>query len=639
MGSSILQIGISGLNASRYGLETTSHNISNSNTDGYSRQEIVQGTALPTYTGAGFLGQGTTVDNVRRVYSGFLNLQVQQAQTQSAYYSSYLAQISQVDNLLSDASAGLSPALNDFFAGMQDVAAHPSDISSRQSLLSSAQAISSRFQLLNVPLENLRQSTNAQLQSTVATLNTYATQIVDINQKIAALTNSGSATLLPNDLLDQRDTLIKNLNQEVRATTVAVDDGTLNVFLGNGQALVVGVQNFPVVAVQDPEDPANLSIGLNNGGGVVKFRASDLQSGGRLAGLLDFRENSLYPAMDSLGRVAINLASAFNLQHTAGRDLNGAVGGNFFQVATPVALSNQNNTGSGVMSASITDATALTGDNYRIVYDGTNYLVTNQTTNATQTFASLPQTVDGVQMSIAGAPNASDTFLVQPTRLGAHDIAPLISDVKKIAAAAPNIATAVGGGNTGTGAVSSSTIDIPAAAGFDYSTPIQISFTTATAYQIRTGSPGFATVATTGVLGGSGVISYNGWNVTLTGTPAAADTFTVSFSASGTGDNRNAVALGDLQTTQMVGGAASLQEAYGQLVSSIGNKTREVQVSGRAQDNLLAQTVAAQQSVSGVNLDEEASNLIRYQQAYSASSRVISMANDLFKELIAATSG
>lgn len=639
MGSSILQIGISGLNASRYGLETTSHNISNSNTEGYSRQQIVQGTAIPAYSGSGFLGQGTTVDNVRRVYSGFLNLQVQQAQSQSNYYSSYLSQINQVDNLLSDSSAGLSPALNDFFAGVQDVAAHPADVASRQSLLSSGQAISARFQLLNSRLEDLRQSTNAQLQSTVTTLNAYATQIVDLNQKISALTNGGSAALLPNDLLDQRDTLIRNLNQEVRATTVAIDDGTVNVFLANGQALVVGTASFQVTAEQDPEDPSNLTIGLNNGTGVVKFRPEDLQTGGRLAGLLAFRDDTLYPAMDSLGKVAINLASSFNLQHTAGRDLNGTVGGNFFQVATPLAFSNQNNTGSGIVSASIADATALTGDNYRIVYDGSNYLVTNQTDNTTQTFATLPQTVGGVLISISGTPNATDAFLVQPTRLGAHDIATLVTDPKKIAAASANIAVAVGGSNTGTGAVSSSSITIPAAAGFDYSTPIQIRFTSPTAYEIRTGSPGFATVAATGTLGSNGVVSYNGWDVTLTGTPAAADTFTVSFSASGTADNRNAVALGDLQATHMVGGTASLQEAYGQLVSSIGNKTREVQVSSKAQDNLLTQTVAAQQAVSGVNLDEEASNLIRYQQAYSASSRVIAMANDLFKELIAATSG
>lgn len=637
MSNSILQIGISGLTAARFGVQTASHNVSNSNTDGYSRQEIVQGTALPSYTGAGFLGQGTTVDNVRRSYSSFLNTQVEQAKTQSSYYSSYLEQISQVDSLLADATAGLSPALDDFFASVQDVAAHPADLSSRQSILSSAQALSSRFQMLNSRMEDLRTSTNEQLRSTVEALNTYAIQIADINQRIATLTNSGASNQVPNDLLDQRDKLIRDLNEEVRTSKVNIADGTVNIFLANGQPLVVGTRSYTVSAQQDPEDPSNLVVGLDIGAGIAKFRTSDLQSGGKLAGYLAFRDDTLYPAIDALGKVAINLAASFNLQHTAGRDLNGAVGDSFFQQASPQVLANQNNAGTGVVTATISDAAALTGADYRILYDGTNYLVTNQTTNTTQTFASLPQTIDGVLIDISGVPSALDTFLVQPTRLGARGISVLVTDIKKVAASAPSIATTVGGGNTGTASVSSSTITIPAPTGFDYSTPIQIRFTTPTAYEVRTGSPGFATVAATGTLGGSGVISYNGWDVTLTGAPAAADTFTVTFSASGPGDNRNAVALADLQKTQMVEGSATLQETYAQLVSSIGNKAREIQISSRAQDNLLAQTVATQQSISGVNLDEEASNLIRYQQAYTASSRVIAMARDLFDQLIDAT--
>ncbi len=638
--ANLLQVGMTGLTAARYGLETTTHNISNSNTDGYSRQKVVQSTNEPEFSGSGFMGRGVNVNDVRRVYDSLLTQQVQQTQTRASFYSSYLGQINQIDNLLADPAAGLTPALSDFFAGMQDVAANPSDISSRQSLLSGSQSLVSRFQAIDGRLNDLRLSTNAQLQASVTSINATTAQIATLNQKISELTNSGSTGQVPNDLLDQRDTLVKNLNKEVGATTVAVADGTINVFLTNGQALVLGRQAQTLTSGLDPADSANVRVGLLSGSTTTAFRAADLAGGGALGGYLAFRENSLYPAQDALGRIAINLAASFNLQHTAGHDLNGTAGGNFFTQASPRVVANSANAGSGVVTATIATAGSLTGDNYRLMYDGTNYLLTNQTSNVTTTYGSLPQTVNGVTIAISGSPSANDSFMIQPTRDGARNIASLITDVRQVAAAAPNISTAVGGGNTGSGAVSGSVIAIPAATGFNYSTSVQIRFTSATAYELRTGAPGFATVATTGAIAGGGgttTVAYNGWTVTLTGTPAAADTFTVSFAASGPGDNRNAVALGNLQTTQMVGGAASLQESYSQIVSSVGNKAREIQVSSRAQDNMLESTIAAQQSISGVNLDEEASNLLRYQQAYSAAGRVIGIANDMFKEILDAT--
>ncbi|TAK91776.1 MAG: flagellar hook-associated protein FlgK [Burkholderiaceae bacterium] len=632
--SSILQTALTGLTAARYGLDATTHNITNSNTDGYSRQQIVQSTNNPEFTGAGFMGRGVNVNDVRRVYDGLLTRQVQSAQAGASYFSSYQAQINQVDNTLSDATAGLTPALADFFAVTQDVAAHPSDIASRQGLLSGAQSLVARFQAIDSRLNDLRLSTNAQMQTSVTNINTYTSEIANLNQRISELTNSGTIGQAPNDLLDQRDLLIKQLNQEVATTTVAVPDGTVSVFLANGQAMVVGNRASTLSAAQDPADPSQLRVGLVVGASVMPFRAADLAGGGALGGYLAFRDNTLNPARDSLGLIGINLASAFNLQHTAGRDLNGAVGGNFFNVPVPIVISNAGNAGSGAVTATIASATALTSDDYKLLYDGTNFQLTNLTTNVTTTYATLPQTVNGVTINISGAPSANDSFLIQPTRDGARTLSAAITDTRLIAAAAPNISTAVGGGNTGTGAVSSSVIAIPAAAGFDYSTPVQIRFTSPTNYELRTGSPGFATVASTGVLGGAGTVTYNGWTVTLTGTPAAADTFTVSFAASGPGDNRNAVALGNLQNTQMVGGTASLQDTYSQLVSTVGSKAHEIQVSGKAQDTLLQNTVTAQQSVSGVNLDEEASNLLRYQQAYSAAGRAVAIAGQLFQDIL-----
>jgi flagellar hook-associated protein 1 FlgK len=126
-----------------------------------------------------------------------------------------------------------------------------------------------------------------------------------------------------------------------------------------------------------------------------------------------------------------------------------------------------------------------------------------------------------------------------------------------------------------------------------------------------------------------------GYRITLTGAAAAGDRFTVSANTGGVADNRNALLLAQLQTKNtMVNGTANYQSAYSQMVSSTGNRSREIQVQSQAQDALIAQTKEAQQALSGVNLDEEAANLVRYQQAYQASARVLQVASKLFDTVL-----
>lgn len=628
MSSGIFGIGVGGLEAAQAGLLTTSHNISNVNTPGYSRQTVVQATNEPQFTGGGFFGTGVRIDTVRRNYSDFIAAQVRQAQTQASQFDTYSSQISQIDNLLADPDGGLSPALGDFFSSVNAVAAHPDDIPSRQAMLSSAQTLVARFHQLDGQVQQWRDGANAQIKNTVDSINSYSQQLAQLNLQIA--TASGAAGgQLPNDLLDQRDALIDDLTKQVGASVVKQSDGSLNVFLANGQALVVGSSAFQLTTVPDADDPRNLQVALQTGGSVVQFKDSTL-TGGVLGGLLTFRGEALDKTESSLDQIALSLAQGFNAQNRLGQDLNGNPGGDFFSLPQPAVTAAAGNGGNATITASITDETALAASDYRLQFDGTNYMLTRLDDNTVQTFTSLPQTVDGITFAQpAGTPQAGDSFVI--SRGGAGDIGVALGDPAAIAAAAP-IRTQANQNNIGSGTVSAGSVDGPSP--IDSALlPVTIKFTDPNTYEIDSGSG--AQLSTGNAYTPGAPISYNGWTVTISGAPATGDTFQVESNTGGTGDNRNALLLAGLQAQKlMVGGTATLQDAYSQLVGVIGSLAQGAQAGSDAQNALLSQAQQRQQSVSGVNLDEEAANLQRYQQAYQASGKVIATAATLFDTIL-----
>lgn len=544
-----LNIGQSALSAAQIGLDTTAHNIANASTPGFNRQVVVQGASIPQNLGEGFRGQGVDVASVKRVYNDFLATQARSSQTAKSGYDSYYTQIKQVDNLLADADAGLSPVLQNFFSSIQALSTNPSSISARQAVLSAAEGIPGRLQSLSGRLDEIGQGVNSQITSSVGVVNTYAQQLAKLNDIISKLESSTGQP--PNDLLDQRDQLILDLNKEIKATVVKQGDGKYNIFIGSGQPLVVGAQTYAVVVQPSTYNPAKFEVGYQTDSGVVVIDDASL-SGGRLGGLLAFRNQSLEPAQNSLGRIGIALASSINSQHALGLDINGNPGGDFFVVPAPVVNSNTTNAGNAVISASISDANALTTSNYQLRYndDGTNqtYTLTRLSDKKVTTFTKAvfeagPQTVDGMTISLAsGATVAGDSFLIRPTIKGASDIAVAIIDPKMIAAA---------------------------------------------------------------------------------------------DAAGGVGNNRNALLLAALQTANtMDNSSTDFQGAYSHLVSSIGNKTRELEVTSTAADKILGEVTRSIQTESGVNLDEEAANLLRYQQAYQAAAKVMQIANEMFQLLL-----
>jgi flagellar hook-associated protein 1 FlgK len=369
-------------------------------------------------------------------------------------------------------------------------------------------------------------------------------------------------------------------------------------------------------------------VGMVAGGNFMPF-AQNAMTGGELGATLSFRQ-TLESVENSIGRVAITLAANFNAQHDVGQDLNGNLGTDFFAAGKPLAFANANNTGSAVLGATIANPGALTTSDYRLTYDGANYTLTRIADNTQQSFATLPQTVDGVTIAVtSGAAAAGDSFLIQPTKAGATAFSALISDPTRVAAALPVRAT-VPSSNTGSGTLRVDSVTPPA--GANLTQAVSIVFTSATTFNVTgtgTGNP-------TGLTYTPGMtISYNGWGATLNGTQAAGDTLAVGANSNGKGDNGNAKALAGLQLGKLLaGGTTSLNEAYAQLVSDVGNQARAAQTGADAQKTVLTNAYAAQQAVSGVNLDEEAANLLKYQQAYQAAGKVIATASTLFDTIL-----
>jgi flagellar hook-associated protein 1 FlgK len=398
---------------------------------------------------------------------------------------------------------------------------------------------------------------------------------------------------------------------------------------------VVGKQAFELAAATSPTDQSRVEVGFVTGSKVTVLAESAL-SGGELGGLMDFRAKTLDLAQNSLGRVAIGLASTVNAQHRLGVDANGQPGGDFFTATSTTAL-----------TATVSDPTRLTTSDYRVDFDGTDFTVTrladNQKTKIAPYPQSTPQTIDGVDFAVSGTAAAGDNFLVRPTRGGAAGFQLAISDQSQIAAAAP-IATSVPLSNKGTASISAGTVDAgylsnvlagPLTLSFDSATGNLAGFPATQPVTVVAGgaSTTYAAGATVPFTAGASY-SVAGINFTLNGKPGNGDQFTISPNTAG-GDVRNIGLIADLQSTNIFNnGNATYQSAYADLVSTVGNKAREVQVNGAASSALLAQAQGAAQDVSGVNLDEEASNLLKYQQAYQAAGKIMQIADTVFNTLL-----
>lgn len=522
-------------------------------------------------------------------------------------------------------------------------------VPARQSMLSTAESLVSRLHNLSDRIGEIRAGVEGQIKETVSQISTYAKNIAEVNNKITIAQQAGSAQPA-NDLLDTRDQLVKELNQLVRVSTSTDADGSMSVFIGTGQPLVIGTTPTRLEALPSIADQSRLAVNiLTQNGGTITIPES-LLGGGKLGGLLNMRATALDSTQNQLGLMAVGLSTAFNAQHKLGQDLNGNLGTDFFSIPS-IGVQRYTNATTAMPDVQYGDVSKLVGEDYRLTFTDTvgGYALTRVSDGRSVSAADV-----GLSITPAATSWVGDSFLIQPTRHAASNLGLTITDTRMIAAGAP-ITAAATASNLGTGSITapvvSSTTSISAGAFGTSSAPLKLTHAggsltgfpagQSVTYTLLNSSPITLPSPVASVPYQSGMtIAVGGVSFSIAGALKDQDSFTLGPNAGGVSDSRNAVALGQLQTSKLMLSAngqpsATLQSVYSQLVSSVGNKAREVQVNRDAQESLVGQAYEAQQSIAGVNLDEEAANLIRYQQAYQASSKVMTIASKLFDEVLA----
>jgi flagellar hook-associated protein 1 FlgK len=626
--SDAFQISLSALQAFQQAINVTSNNVANANTPGYDEESINLASALPNSAGGLTIGSGVTVTGVTRAFDQAQANQLYTSQSSLGSLNAIQNYTNQIGTLFGTTANGLTTALQSYYGGWSDVANDPTSTAARQALIGDAQSVAASFQSTYSQLTTLDSNVNTKISADVTQINSIAQSIAQLNQQI---TSGGQTSQQPNALLDQRDQLVSNLSQLVGVTTTTDSNGGLNVFIGNGEPLVLQGVTTTLTTVPNQYDSSELEISTSTSNGQS---ISNLISSGDLGGLLSARSQVIDPALSQLGQIATALAQSANAQQNSGLNLSGQLGANLFSVGPPQVTASSNNTDSTTASASIADVGALTGDNYILTYSGSAYTLRDATTDAAVALsgagtAASPLTGAGLSIVLSGTPASGDQFYIQPTAQAAGTFNVALTDPSGIAAAGA-IATSASDSNTGNATIANGTV--VDAANPNLLNTTTITFTSPTTYEIN-GAGSFAYTS-------GGNITLNGWQTQITGTPATNDTFTVQSNAGGLGDNSNATAAANQQNQNVLEGATvSVSGAAGALVTSLGAQAAQINTQQTAATAVNAQAQQAVESTSGVNLDEEAANLVQWQQAYQAAAQVLTTANSLFTTLIDSVNG
>jgi len=660
-GSALLNLGTRAMFANYAALQTTSNNISNANTKGYSRQSVELETAGGQFSGAGFFGKGVNVTTVSRAHDAFLTREAAGSRAIASADQTRADQLSRLEQVFDTGEAGIGHAAGQFLNAFVDVANQPQDMSARQVVLARATDVAARFRAAGEQIDAMQSAITQELKTSIAAVNSLAERVADINGQIALAQGSGHT---PNDLLDQRDQMISEISGYLQVTTLEADDGSMSLFIGGGQLLVLGGQATTLVAVPDTFNPGIVKLGVASAG-VQNALPDNVITGGSIAGLLDFQQNDLADARNLLGQMAASLAGRVNEQQALGLDLStpATSGAAIFSTGTPsVAAGNRNAkdgsgidiasyiNGSGVrvpsVSMTITSPSELRASAYEVTPDTAtpgNYLVKRLSDGQVTSIASGDE-IDGFRLDVVvPLPVAGDRFLLQPVGSAALNMRVVLDDPKGIAAASP-VTGSVDVDNTGTATVA----DV-----HSISTSLDPNLTATITFNSDTGDYDWELRdATTNVLDSSGsatwqageAIELNGWSMTLNGVPKSGDIVTVQRTAYPATDNGNARALTDLRDarivgTEMSGGTVTvpgetITDAYANALASVGVQVQSARLAAQMSASVANDAEAARSAKTGVNLDEEAARLIQFQQSYQAAAKMLQVAQSVFDTLL-----
>ena len=661
---SILNVATRALTANQTVLQTTGNNIANVNTPGYSRQSAVLQTVEGQFTGSGYIGKGVDVLTIQRNYSAFLTRQSALAGATSSGDTARADKLRQLEALFPGGSSGLGAAISDMLNAFSDVASAPTDLTARTVALTRVSETASRMRSASQSLDDLQSAVSQEITQKTDAINSLAKNIAVVNERIARVQGSGQP---PNDLLDQRDQLVRELNQYIQTSSITATDGTVGIFIGGSQALVLGSSAAELAVVSDDfDDPLKTKIAITRQGQSITMDEAVL-GGGEVPGLLRFQNTDLVEGRNLLGRLTLAISSSMNTQHRLGLDLDGVAGGDLFtptnlntsgNIRPPVAPA-MLNTGSATLSLDVADTTQFAASDYEITFSGSaSGSIVRRSDGQTTVFAAVPVVIDGLKINVSsGAAAAGDRFLLKPFSTSASNIDVEFSTPRSLAVASPIIGK-MGATNSGSLQLAS----LVARANSPTLVPVTIKFTSNNTY-VRSDDPNYSNYPSTPPLpvnysytSGAAIegsvpttTPLSNWSLTLQGIPKDGDTFTVvginnttidlltnqpyNANVDYTLNSGNAAALVALRDLAMFDGSA-LTDGYASMISQIGIRAQSANYSAEVSSSIAANLETDRTGVSGVNLDEEAAKLLQYQQAYQASAKVIQVAQGIFDTLI-----
>lgn len=679
---SILNVGARALMANQVALQTAGHNIANVNTPGYSRQSAVLETMPGQFSGSGYIGKGVEVTTIERTYNQFLTRQSALASATSAGDTARSDKLKQLETLFQGGTDGLGAAVSDMLNSFSDVATAPTDLTARTVALTRVNETALRMNDTAASMDDMQQSLTQELQNKITSINTLATNIAAVNEKIARAQGTGQP---PNDLLDERDQLVRNLNQYIQTSSIPAADGTVGIFIGGSQALVLGTTAASVSLGKDDFGVSNNTLNLNRSGESIALNENTL-AGGEVPGLLRFQNQDMAQARDLLGRYTLAVTTSMNDQHALGLDMDGNVGGSLFSTKDFTSATSKVFTPSHVLPAvasnstpytltlSLQDSTQLAATAYTVTFSSaTGGSIGRSTDNTLVAFdydavsgqfsfqtATDPvggpytgTSFDGLNLSTPAGTSvvAGDRFALKPLSTAASHISSEFSSPRALAVASP-VAGRMGSANTGSLQLATlAARDNPAA-----NTPVTLKFTGTNSY-IRSDDPNYANYplgtplpVSYGYVSGTAIesnlpnnypttpytfTSSDNWSVTLQGEPKAGDTFQIAAQPAAYRNLNagNASAMMSLRDVPTFDGAV-MTDGYAGLIAQIGIRTQSANYTAGVSSAIADSLERDRAGVSGVNLDEEAAKLLQYQQAYQASAKVIQIAQGIFDTLM-----
>ena len=661
---SLLNVGARALQVNQTVIQTTGHNIANVNTEGYSRQTVSLRTMPSQLTADGYIGKGVDVDGILRNHSELLTRQASAASSVQAGDTVRLDRLKQLQNIFTGGPSGLGAAINDMMNAFSDVVSAPTDLTARGVVMTRMDETAKRLRDASGRMDEIAATVENQIQGGLAVVNNLASKMASVNQQIAIAKGNGKS---PNDLLDQRDQLIRDINQYVQTSQVEADDGSITLFVANSQPLVMG-NRAATLSMGDPQNfntnGAQKKLMFTPAGSSQKIELNEaVLGGGEVSALMRFQNSDLAEGRNLLGRLAVGISESLNQQNQQGLTLDGQQGGNLF---TPIdlgkAIAGNRNTSTATMGMEVADVTKLQASSYVVDFTTTSSgTVTRQSDGKVFGFTDMTdfdavmlsqglRLTDGAPppdtapFSDSGSAAAKDQFLLNPLQGAASKMQSAQYSPKELAAANA-INAAMGPSNDGslqlvslqsTGNEQRVLPPIPGGIELRFSAGSPVTYEAFDRSAVPAESLGDPAPYTPGQ-----PIKINGWEITLNGAPKTGDTVTVGdaldpqYGDFYQRDAGNASALLGLRDAKMFDGA-SLSDGFAGAMAQVGTRTQSATFAAQLSTTIATNLENDRASVSGVNLDEEAARLIQFQQAYQASAKMIQISQSLFDNIIQA---